>query len=802
MADFQFGGGTALNIAPDVPTYTAQKDASDSALSVQQNNAKRQALGVLANVDVNDPDSINKGMNALLASGQATQAAELANLQYTRWQRQTGQQIVGALSQTPAGQALLGGAMGGQAPQQQAPQQQAPQQQTEQQMNPQQMEMALHQHLIGDFQQAAQITDPDKLAAFKQSMHQKYDGIIGPDRVEQELSTEKNPSDYLAKAVEHAKAAEALRQQMSGAQSPQNASGQAPQGQVASTQPQGVQGSTAAPVNPSSAPAGSPGNLVGQGQMAVEANHAIAGQAPQADPNETLWNGVKRGQAQVLASPQAAALASALKTTVGIDLTPVIKTGQDALDPDKSAATTRATGVATNDTQAAKSVADLFLPKETSLTTKNGSTVIFKNDAEKIAALSAPDAAQKYGEDVVQKGLAQAGLKVSMEHFYDPTTGADLGERPVTELQKIQTANNQGGQGQTVITDRADRNNNYGNVKAIPGHPYPGQVATDAQGFAIFKDVASGNAAMDRTILQRQTLHGLNTIDGIIADPKYGYDPNNHQYAATVAAALGVKPTDTVDLHDPTIRQKMMSVMQPIERGTVRSSQAPTPQMGTAPAAQQTYNTDQNANYNTNLKTAQENIQSYPMKVNTGMQIKGLASQVGAGPSAQFQQNLANILSPIFPQAANHAANAQQLEADLATGFKNVMTSGVRSQNEFDAVTKPLPTLLSQQDRLKFYGAGIAASELLNQAKDQARILYDNTHSDKSEAGFQKYWQSTPQYQKGIFGITDPSTGLSPWAGVNLGTANGKPVPFVQLDPKTGKYIVGAGLGRGNHQEF
>ena len=130
------------------------------------------------------------------------------------------------------------------------------------------------------------------------------------------------------------------------------------------------------------------------------------------------------------------------------------------------------------------------------------------------------------------------------------------------------------------------------------------------------------------------------------------------------------------------------------------------------------------------------------------------------------------------------------------------MTSGVRSQNEFDAVTKPLPTLLSQQDRLKFYGAGIAASELLNQAKDQARILYDNTHSDKSEAGFQKYWQSTPQYQKGIFGITDPSTGLSPWAGVNLGTANGKPVPFVQLDPKTGKYIVGAGLGRGNHQEF
>ena len=657
--------------------------------------------------------------------------------------------------------------------------------------------IALHQHLAQDFARAATITDPNQLAAFKQSMHQKYDPIVGAQAVEQELSSERNPSDYFAKAQVHAKEAEQISAQQSqgGAAAPAGSQTGGPNvANQTGTQPQ-----PAAPTDSN--------NIIAAGQQAVQAGRAVSANAPQLDPDEKLWNGLTRRQATALQSPQAAMMASVINKTLGYDLAPVLKAGADALDPDKSAATTREQGQATNENALAKSTADMFLPKVDTIKTANGSDVYTTSDADKIAKLSAPGADKIYGTDTIKKGLADAGLKVEMVHYYDPTTGADLGERPVTVAQKIAEANGSNSQG----ADVADRNNNPGNVKALPsGKMYTGQVGTDPNGFAIFSDRPSGQAAMDRTILQRQTLHGLNTMDGIIADPKYGYDPNNHAYAAQVAAALGIKPTDQVDLSDPTIRQKMMAVMTKVEGGPnsiAAQSQGGQPQggqarMGTGSAAQIAYNNAQTQNYNTNLKTAQDNIQTYPNKINVGYQIKGLASQVGAGPTADYQKKIAVALSPLIPAAAEHASNAQQLEGDLATGYKNVMSSGVRNEREFNAVTAPLPGITSQPQRLQFYGAGIAASELLNQAKDQARIQYDNTHPNKSENGFQQYWQAQPAYQKGIFGITDPTTGKSPWSGVTLGTANGKPVPFVQLDPKTGKYIVGAGLGVNNHQEF
>lgn len=116
--------------------------------------------------------------------------------------------------------------------------------------------------------------------------------------------------------------------------------------------------------------------------------------------------------------------------------------------------------------------------------------------------------------------------------------------------------------------------NNPLNLRPLSGGQWGGQNGVSPAGFASFADPASGWNAADQNLQAKLTKHGLTTIAGIIGDPTNGWAPaadhNNPQaYAATVAGALGVKPTDDISaqMADPAFRHKMLEQMAAVETG-------------------------------------------------------------------------------------------------------------------------------------------------------------------------------------------------------------------------------------------
>jgi hypothetical protein len=98
----------------------------------------------------------------------------------------------------------------------------------------------------------------------------------------------------------------------------------------------------------------------------------------------------------------------------------------------------------------------------------------------------------------------------------------------------------------------AQRNNNPGNLRSGPG-----QIGTDANGYAIFPDVATGQAALanqinlniSRGLSLNEFFAGQRDAEGNLMPGGYpGYAPsadknNPVQYAATVAGWIGIDPT-------------------------------------------------------------------------------------------------------------------------------------------------------------------------------------------------------------------------------------------------------------------
>lgn len=93
------------------------------------------------------------------------------------------------------------------------------------------------------------------------------------------------------------------------------------------------------------------------------------------------------------------------------------------------------------------------------------------------------------------------------------------------------------------------RNNNPGNLTALPSYTYPGQVGVDSRGFAIFDSMASGQAQLARQV-DLNISRGLSTEQFFCGAPGIyaGYAPdaggNNCQgYAAFVAGQIGIDPS-------------------------------------------------------------------------------------------------------------------------------------------------------------------------------------------------------------------------------------------------------------------
>jgi hypothetical protein len=95
----------------------------------------------------------------------------------------------------------------------------------------------------------------------------------------------------------------------------------------------------------------------------------------------------------------------------------------------------------------------------------------------------------------------------------------------------------------------------------------PGAQPGQGNRFATFSDLPSGVAATADQLALYQTQHGINTVQDAVkrwvSDPKADLT----SYTADVAKALGVAPTDKIDLTDPTVQQKFILAAQPHESG-------------------------------------------------------------------------------------------------------------------------------------------------------------------------------------------------------------------------------------------
>ena len=98
-------------------------------------------------------------------------------------------------------------------------------------------------------------------------------------------------------------------------------------------------------------------------------------------------------------------------------------------------------------------------------------------------------------------------------------------------------------EGYGVAGSVAQRNNNPGNLRSGPG-----QIGTDANGYAIFPDAATGYAALDNQI-DLNIGRGLTLQQFFAGEPGVyaGYAPsgdsnNPTQYANTVAGWMGIDP--------------------------------------------------------------------------------------------------------------------------------------------------------------------------------------------------------------------------------------------------------------------
>lgn len=130
---------------------------------------------------------------------------------------------------------------------------------------------------------------------------------------------------------------------------------------------------------------------------------------------------------------------------------------------------------------------------------------------------------------------------------------------------------------------RSVRNNNPGNLEASSWvQKQPGYIGSDGR-FAIFETPDAGYAAMEG-LLQSYSKRGLNTVGSIINRWSPQSDPTNqpgstNNYARSVAKAVGVSPTDEININDPELRGRLVRAMAEFEGG------GKIPQMGAAAGA-------------------------------------------------------------------------------------------------------------------------------------------------------------------------------------------------------------------------
>jgi hypothetical protein len=114
---------------------------------------------------------------------------------------------------------------------------------------------------------------------------------------------------------------------------------------------------------------------------------------------------------------------------------------------------------------------------------------------------------------------------------------------------------------------RGVRNNNPLNLTTLPTGSWAGQTGKDGP-FAQFSTPQAGLMAADRNLVAKAQLHGLTTLNGIIGDPTWGWDPKEAgTYIPRVAKELGIDPATPLPLQDTGFRSRLLRSMANVELG-------------------------------------------------------------------------------------------------------------------------------------------------------------------------------------------------------------------------------------------
>lgn len=195
-----------------------------------------------------------------------------------------------------------------------------------------------------------------------------------------------------------------------------------------------------------------------------------------------------------------------------------------------------------------------------------------------------------YDPDVTRVEIPTVGTG-SGHPYFDMIRQVEAENQPVTEeqlianLSKTQTAERTKNVAKATKEGYADWqlnakgkpirgliNNNPGNIRFDSKTEWVGSIGQKG-GFVDFESPEAGIRAMAVNLLTYSEQRNLNTVQSIISRWAPPNENSTKGYVQKVATALGVKPTDNIDLRDPATMERLVTSIIQIENGKQPYSQ-------------------------------------------------------------------------------------------------------------------------------------------------------------------------------------------------------------------------------------
>lgn len=111
---------------------------------------------------------------------------------------------------------------------------------------------------------------------------------------------------------------------------------------------------------------------------------------------------------------------------------------------------------------------------------------------------------------------------------------------------------------------RGIRNNNPGNIDYNPNNAWRGQLPRDVKvepRFARFDTPFNGIRALAKLLLNYRKIHGLRTIEGLIARWAPSNENDTKAYARQVGQRMGVSIFEPLTLNKPTLQALVTAII-------------------------------------------------------------------------------------------------------------------------------------------------------------------------------------------------------------------------------------------------